>query len=96
MIQVRPFPPGDSDFAARAREAIKRVCGDALVQNGHLVAPSEGDLRKALSFVRQRYPDVWIRRQETVANVDGTEAWYLFRDETITTGRHLEGRRTRA
>jgi hypothetical protein len=95
MIRVRPFPPSDSDFAARVREAIRRVSGPTSDSPDALVAPSENDLRKALAFVRQSYPDVWIRRQESVASIDGTESWYTFRDETVTSGRHLEGRRAR-
>jgi hypothetical protein len=95
MIRVRPFPPSDPEFATRVRDALRRACGSdgAGIE---LLAPSEADLRKALPYVRERYPDVWIRRQDTMASTDGTEAWYTFRDETVTSGRYLEGRRTRA
>jgi hypothetical protein len=80
MIQIRPFPTDDREFERRVRNAL----GNA--DDAPIFAPSESRLRSALPFVRYRYPEVWIRRQETVAAPPGSmtgETWYIFRDEWI-------------
>jgi hypothetical protein len=82
MIQVQPFPPHDEEFAAHVRAAVgqadPRSATDVAIE-----APSESCLRDALSTIRRRYPDVWIREQDPVARIDRTAppTWYAFRDE---------------
>jgi hypothetical protein len=94
MIRIQLLPATDPDFQARVREAIRRVSPFGATQGTSLVAPSEADLRRALSYVRAAYPDVWIRRQDPLASVDGIETWYAFRDEAIRpTERAAVGRR---
>ena len=79
-IRIQVLPAADQAFAARVREAIERVSSNGHV-NGQLEAASETDLRRALSHIRAQYPDVWIRRQDSLASIDGVETWYAFRDE---------------
>jgi hypothetical protein len=84
MIRIQLLPNSDPDFRARVRDAIRRVDGvhDPEV-GGAIVAASEDELRRALSWVRAQYPDVWIRRQDPIASIDGQETWYAFRDEAV-------------
>jgi hypothetical protein len=85
MIRVRLLPAADIDFQSRVREALRQIAPHHDPSDGSaIVAPSEADLRRALSYVRARYPDVWIRRQDPLASVDGMETWYAFRDEATT------------
>jgi hypothetical protein len=95
MIRIQLLPAADQDFQARVREAIRRVSPiDGSTREASIVAPSEADLRRALAFVRAAYPDVWIRRQDPLASVDGVETWYAFRDEAIRPGERVAvGRR---
>jgi len=84
MIRIQTLPATDPDFRSRVEEAVARSAPRASAQDGGLLtAGSEADLRRALSYVRARYPDVWIRRQDPLASIDGTETWYAFRDEAI-------------
>ena len=84
MIRIQTLPATDPEFRARVMEAITR--SSRLIDtddSGRITAASESDLRRALSYVRARYPDVWIRRQDPLASLDGMETWYAFRDEAI-------------
>jgi|1186.fasta_scaffold759213_2 hypothetical protein len=81
MIRVQPFPPHDEAFANHVRSAVRRVAPESSA-SPDIEAPSEDTLRRALSDIRRRYPDVWIREQAFVARADrATETWYAFRDE---------------
>jgi hypothetical protein len=84
MIRIQTLPASDPAFRDRIQEALagSRVRGEP-DGTGQLTAASEADLRRALSYVRTRYPDVWIRRLDPLASTDGVETWYAFRDEAI-------------
>jgi hypothetical protein len=84
MIRIQLLPSTDPEFHARVLEAIRRVSGtNGYDGTGPILADGEAALRRALSFVRVKYPDVWIRRQDPLASVDGRETWYAFRDEAV-------------
>lgn len=84
MIRIQTLPATDPAFRDRVAEAIARFgTGRHADDAGHITAASEADLRRALAHVRARYPDVWIRRQDPLASIDGVETWYAFRDEAI-------------
>jgi len=83
MIRIQTLPATDPDFRSRVEEAVTRAAPGMRMDTGQLVATCEADLRRALSYVRARYPDVWIRRQDPLASIDGLETWYAFRDEAI-------------
>jgi hypothetical protein len=95
MIRIQLLPATDAQFQARVNDAIRRVTPSMVPEGtGHIVATCENDLRRALSYIRSAYPDVWIRRQDPLASVDGIETWYAFRDEAIRPAeRSLAGRR---
>jgi hypothetical protein len=83
MIRIQTLPASDPEFRARVEEAVARAGPGCMMDGGHLTAASESELRRALSYIRARYPDVWIRRQDPIASLDGTETWYAFRDEAM-------------
>jgi len=84
MIRIQTLPATDPAFRARVHDALARSNPrSGLADDGRLIAASEADLRRALSYVRAQYPDVWIRRMDPMASLDGTETWYAFRDEAI-------------
>ena len=84
MIRIQTLPATDPAFRNRVAEAIARFgTGRHADDADHISAASEADLRRALAYVRARYPDVWIRRQDPLASIDGVETWYAFRDEAI-------------
>jgi hypothetical protein len=94
MIRIQTLPASDPEFRSRVEEAVARAAPGVTLDGGQLTTGCEADLRRALSHVRARYPDVWIRRQDPLASIDGMETWYAFRDEAIRpTERATAGRR---
>ena len=94
-IRVLVSPVSDRDFEARVRDSIRAVAaavrGD---ENRTLTASGEAELRRALAHIRARYPDVWIRRQDPMAAIDGVETWYVFRDDGVRPSERPKDRAT--
>jgi hypothetical protein len=83
-IRVQPLPASDRAFVEHVRRALLQVHTDRERLPGDgIVARHEADLRHALRYIRSRYPDVWIRRQDPLASIDGIETWYVFRDAAV-------------
>ena len=80
MIRIHTLPADDLDFRAHLRAAIIRIDPAADRLPGQLVTRSEGNLRLVLPEMRDRYPDLWIRRQVQMAMIDGLETLDVFRD----------------
>jgi len=94
MIRIQTLPATDPTFVARVTDALARSSRTGVTDvAGSITASSEAELRRALSHVRAHYPDVWIRRQDPLASVDGVETWYVFRDDAIRPAERVPARR---
>jgi hypothetical protein len=91
-IRIQSLPANDPEFRDCVRAALRATSphGDGTPD---LAVASEQELRQALDAVRARYPEVWTRRQDPLASIDGVQTWYVFRDETLVLAEPVSGSR---